>query len=359
MFAYSSVAQIGYITLGIGIANAGRPDRRPRPYRQPCADEGGAVHGARRHLLPRQHLQIEELAGIGRKMPLTMAAFTIAGLGLVGMPGTVGFVSKWYLVVARFEQRLVVAGLPHRRQLADHLVYVGRVLEVVWLREPSQAIAQASDPPLSMLLPLLVLAAATVYFGIDTQWSAGIAATRGQSPARGTASVTVPSPDKLVMLAVVTPFIGALIIPLFHKTPNLRETVTLITAAALCFFVFSLLGPVLGGARPELPGVQVAARSGHRFQGRAARHVVRAGRLGIVGRQFDLLDRLHAGPPRATPDGLLRLLRFGDRQRRRHRLRQEPVHAVSVLRSSDSLDLSAGHAPRRRGGDARRPHLSL
>ena len=57
------------------------------------------------------------------------------------------------------------------------MVYVGRVLEVVWLREPSTAIANASDPPLSMLLPLVVLAAATVYFGLDTGWTAGIAGT--------------------------------------------------------------------------------------------------------------------------------------------------------------------------------------
>ena len=61
------------------------------------------------------------------------------------------------------------------------LVYVGRVLEVVWLREPSAAIADASDPPLSMLLPLMVLAAATVYFGLDTEWTAGIASTAAKS----------------------------------------------------------------------------------------------------------------------------------------------------------------------------------
>ena len=48
------------------------------------------------------------------------------------------------------------------------LVYVGRVLEVVWLREPSAQVAEVGDPPPSMLLPLVVLALATIYFGIDT-----------------------------------------------------------------------------------------------------------------------------------------------------------------------------------------------
>jgi multicomponent Na+:H+ antiporter subunit D len=59
------------------------------------------------------------------------------------------------------------------------------------------------------------------------------------------------SPDQLVLLAVLTPFVGALIIPLFHKFPNLRETVTLASAAVLLAFVLSLLSPVLAGARPE------------------------------------------------------------------------------------------------------------
>ena len=68
----------------------------------------------------------------------------------------------------------------------------------------------------------------------------------------------VPSPESLVLLALLTPFVGALIIPLFRKLPNLRETVTLVTAGTLCLAVFCLFGPVLGGARPEAQIVEVA-----------------------------------------------------------------------------------------------------
>jgi multicomponent Na+:H+ antiporter subunit D len=49
------------------------------------------------------------------------------------------------------------------------------------MREPTPAIAEARDPPLSMLIPLLVLAAATIWFGIDTQWTAGIAGKAAQA----------------------------------------------------------------------------------------------------------------------------------------------------------------------------------
>jgi multicomponent Na+:H+ antiporter subunit D len=65
-------------------------------------------------------------------------------------------------------------------------------------------------------------------------------------------------PGHLAALAVLTPFVGALIIPLFHRHPNLREAVTLVTAGALCVIVSSLVGPVLGGASPQAHIIDVA-----------------------------------------------------------------------------------------------------
>jgi len=48
-------------------------------------------------------MQIEDLRGIAKRMPLTFVAFAIAGLSLIGVPGTAGFISKWYLISAAFE----------------------------------------------------------------------------------------------------------------------------------------------------------------------------------------------------------------------------------------------------------------
>jgi multicomponent Na+:H+ antiporter subunit D len=177
MLAYSSVAQIGYITLGISLANQ-------------AGLTGGLVHIVN-HALMKAALflavgavfyracpvHIKDLAGIGRKMPLTMTAFTLAGLGLVGTPGTSGFISKWYLAVGALDKGwwLTVPLIMGSSLIA--LIYVGRVLEAAWMRQPSAEIAHATDPPLSMLVPLFVLAAATIYFGIDTEWTVGIAGT--------------------------------------------------------------------------------------------------------------------------------------------------------------------------------------
>lgn len=62
------------------------------------------------------------------------------------------------------------------------------------------------------------------------------------------------APETLVKLALVIPLVGAVLIPLFHRLPNLREAVTLITAGVLAVVVWSLYGPVMAGARPELIG---------------------------------------------------------------------------------------------------------
>ena len=122
-------------------------------------------------------VRLGDLSGIGRKMPLTMSAFTIAGFALVGTPGTVGFISKWYLAVGALDKGWwpLVFAIVASSVIA--LVYVGRVLEMAWLREPAPALAKVSDPPLAMLLPVIALAAATIYFGFNTEWTAGIAST--------------------------------------------------------------------------------------------------------------------------------------------------------------------------------------
>ena len=175
MLAYSSVAQIGYITLGIAIENK-------------TGLTGGIVHlfnhalikGALFMAIGAVYYQIgsvklDDLAGLGKRMPITMGAFVIAGFSIIGVPGTVGFVSKWYLGLGAFEEGwwwlvflLVASSL-------ISVVYIGRIVEVVWFRPVSAAAKRAEEPPLSMLLPTLLLTAATVYFGLDTSLTAGIA----------------------------------------------------------------------------------------------------------------------------------------------------------------------------------------
>ncbi len=101
--AYSTVSQVSYIALGTAIAG-------------PIATIGGIVHLVHQGLMKitmffcagslaetlKIH-KISEMNGVGRRMPLTMTAFTIAALGMIGLPPVAGFVSKWYIGTGALE----------------------------------------------------------------------------------------------------------------------------------------------------------------------------------------------------------------------------------------------------------------
>jgi len=175
MLAYSSVAQIGYMTLGLSMDNV-------------LGLTGAIVHMINHGIMKAalflalgavflriNSTRLSDVSGIGRLMPMTMGAFTVAGLGLIGVPGTAGFISKWYLALGAIEKgSWTIVALILGSSIIS-VVYLGRILESVWLGTPSARAEKASDPPLSMLLPLLVLAAASVYIGLDTRATAGLA----------------------------------------------------------------------------------------------------------------------------------------------------------------------------------------
>jgi multicomponent Na+:H+ antiporter subunit D len=175
MLAYSSVAQIGYITLGVALVNF-------------SGLTGGIVH-VMNHAIIKAALflalgavyfrigsvQFSDMAGIGRRMPITMGAFAFAGLGLIGVPGTAGFISKWYLAVGAVDAGRWPIAFVIVASSVLAVIYVGKVIEVAYFRAPSGAADEARDPPLSMMLPMLFLVALSIWLGIDTRFSADLA----------------------------------------------------------------------------------------------------------------------------------------------------------------------------------------
>lgn len=174
MLAYSSVAQVGYITLGIGLFNQ-------------AGLTGSFAHIANHAVMKTAlflalgaayyrigSVQLSDLAGIGRRMPLTMGAFVVAGIGLMGTPGTAGFISKWYLATGALDNGSWILVFLIVASSLISVVYIGRLVEVMWLRAPSPAAIKAREAPLSMLVPLLILAGATIYLGFDTRATADI-----------------------------------------------------------------------------------------------------------------------------------------------------------------------------------------
>jgi multicomponent Na+:H+ antiporter subunit D len=119
---------------------------------------------------------LAHIQGLGRRMPLTSFGIVLCGLSLIGVPGTAGFVSKWFLILAALEQGqwwlvfLIVAS----SLLA--VAYLWRFVEAAYFREPHAGTSGSRAVPWSMALPAGLLAAATVYFGLDTSFTVGSAA---------------------------------------------------------------------------------------------------------------------------------------------------------------------------------------
>jgi multicomponent Na+:H+ antiporter subunit D len=175
LLAYSSVAQIGYIVLGAGLGST--------------KALGGAIVHMFNHALAKgtlfmavallagaAALSTGSIAGAARRAPVTMGAFVVAALSLIGLPGTAGFIGKWELVVAAVELGPlgVAATIPLLVSSLLAVIYVWKIIEPAYFRAagPETLSGESSIAAVG----LLVLAAgANVYFGLQPQVPLGFA----------------------------------------------------------------------------------------------------------------------------------------------------------------------------------------
>ncbi len=170
VLAYSSVAQIGYMILGISLVSVTGLMAGLIHIFNHALMKGALFMAVGAVFYRVGSVDIRAFAGLGKHMPLTMAAFTLAGLSIIGVPLTVGFVSKWYLVTAALEQDLwMVAVLVLVGSLLA-VVYIGRVLEAAYFQDlpETQDASEIKEVPWLMLVPMWALVIANIYFGIDT-----------------------------------------------------------------------------------------------------------------------------------------------------------------------------------------------
>ena len=168
MLAYSTVAQVAYIGLGIGLANplgliGALLHILNHAFMKSCLFlvAGGIRYQTGLHAIP-------QFAGLGRKMPLMMSAFTVAALSMVGIPPTAGFFSKWYLVLGGIEAGnwVFVAVI-----LASSLltaVYFFRMIEKLFATPATDdpAVKQAREPSARILTPIITLAVGIIVLGL-------------------------------------------------------------------------------------------------------------------------------------------------------------------------------------------------
>ena len=169
--AFSTISQISYITLGIAIAG-------------PVATVGGLLHLVHQGFMKITLFfcagnlaetlgvhQVTELDGTGRRLPVTMAAFTIAALGMIGLPPTAGFISKWYLGIGALQadHGWVIAVLIGSALL--NAAYFLPLLRRIWFAPPPTRWPAERPHPgravsLALVLPPFLTALAVLAWGL-------------------------------------------------------------------------------------------------------------------------------------------------------------------------------------------------
>ncbi len=175
LLAYSSVAQVGYMVLGISFASATGLTAAIVHLFNHALIKGGLFLAIGCVFLRISSVRLRDMAGLGRAMPWTMAAFVAGGLSLIGVPLTTGFISKWVLVQAAIEAGQWYAAVLVLVGSLLAIAYVWRVVEQAYFVAPSNPAPRVSEAPLSMLVPTWILILANIYFGIDTSVTLGIA----------------------------------------------------------------------------------------------------------------------------------------------------------------------------------------
>lgn len=179
--AYSTVSQVSYILFGLALMT---------PFGYAAALMHMAAHcvikvalflfaGTVIHETGQE--RVEGLCGVGKKLPVTLWGFTIASLGLVGIPPTAGFISKWYLATSAMDANVgVFSYLGPVILLISALLTAGYLLTItadgffpgnkaVPAAEEENSHAHAKEGGPMMLVPLLFFAAAAVVLGVFAQ----------------------------------------------------------------------------------------------------------------------------------------------------------------------------------------------
>jgi len=165
LLAYSTVAQLSYVVMAAAIL-------------KPLAEIGAAVHmvahafgkitlffAAGAIYTAAKKTELHQLRGIARRMPWTMAAFTIGALSMIGVPPTGGFVSKWYILAGAFQADNYVAIAAIIASTALNAAYFLPIIFMAWfLKEDVPPAKEHGEAPFAAVLALMITAVLTLLF---------------------------------------------------------------------------------------------------------------------------------------------------------------------------------------------------
>lgn len=171
LLAYSSVAQIGYMLLGISFGTAAGVSAAFIHLFNHGLMKAALFMGVGCVVWKTGSHHISAFRGLMKTMPWTAWGIIISGLSLAGIPLTAGFISKWYLVSAALDTAtiipswLIVLAILLSSLLA--VIYVGRIIYVMWLEEPPEG-TSPGEAPYMMRFALWLMVLANIWFGIQS-----------------------------------------------------------------------------------------------------------------------------------------------------------------------------------------------
>ena len=163
--AFSTVSQLSYIILGAALLNRSGMLGGMAHITNHAVSKITLFLCAGSIYVSAHKTEISQMSGLAKRMPWTMAAFTLASLSVVGIPPTAGFISKWYLVLGSVElPSLTFLGVLLVSSLLN-AAYLGPVVYKGYFEEAPQTDQEVREVPW-MVVPLMISAAASLLLGL-------------------------------------------------------------------------------------------------------------------------------------------------------------------------------------------------
>ena len=171
LLGYSSIAHAGYVLVALTArSEIGTAAAMFYLAGYACMNIGAFAVVSHLSGKGEKYQNLEDLAGLGKKQPLSAAMFTIYLLSLIGVPLTAGFFGKFYIFKAALESHLVWLAVLGLLNSAVGAYYYLRILVMMYMHEPGEGASSVKPLTFSMRLALLLPAAGTLFLGIFPSW---------------------------------------------------------------------------------------------------------------------------------------------------------------------------------------------
>ena len=164
--AYSSVAQMGYVLLGMALLSEKALVGDVFHIFTHAIMKSCLFLVSGTMILVTGKTEIDDFKGIGKRLPVSMVCFTMASLSMIGIPPFNGFLSKWFLGLGALQVNRPLSAITLLVSSLLNAVYYLPIIINAFFRQEEHDFSKVKEPSLKMLVPVVVLALATVLFDL-------------------------------------------------------------------------------------------------------------------------------------------------------------------------------------------------